>query len=290
MSSAVGNYASLITGGTLMGSSVPELLVNQYNTANTLSISSVIADNGTATPLIKNGPGTLVLAGSNTYTGGTTINAGELSVSADANLGSGGISFNGGLLQVTGTNYTSTARDITWGANGGGFDINAAGNSFTVGQVLSGPGGLTKAGGGTLVLTGSNTYTGTTTLSAGTLNLGVAENAGTSGPLGQSAASNPGSIVLGGGYLQYSAANQNDYSGRFSTAAGQQYNVDTNGQIVTWATALTSSGGSLTKTGSGLLTLTGVNTYSGATTITAGTLQLGTGLGAPDARHGHRER
>ena len=108
------------------------------------------------------------------------------------------------------------------------------------------------------------------------MNLGVAETAGTSGPLGEAARS--GSIILNGGYLQYSAVNQYDYSGRFSTAANQAYNVDTNGQNVTWATALTSSGGSLTKVGAGTLMLTASNTYTGATTISAGTLQLGDGV------------
>ena len=53
-----------------------------------------------------------------------------------------------------------------------------------------------------------------------------------------------------------------DYSPYFSNAAGRAYNVDTNGQNVTWATALTSSGGSLTKSGSGTLTLTAANTYT----------------------------
>ena len=46
-----------------------------------------------------------------------------------------------------------------------------------------------------------------------------------------------GAIVLNGGYLQYSASNQYDYSGRFSTAANQQYNVDTNGLSVSWSGA-----------------------------------------------------
>lgn len=158
--------------------------------------------------------------------------------------------------------------------NGGNLlTITGAGNT-TIGGILSGVGGLTKTLGGTLNLTGANTYTGVSTINAGAVILGSAETAGVSGPLGNSAAANPGSIVLGGGTLQYSAANQNDYSGRFSTAASQAYKVDTNGQTVTWATALTSSGGALTKSGAGTLILSGANTYSGGTTLSAGTLQL----------------
>ena len=61
-----------------------------------------------------------------------------------------------------------------------------------------------------LTLSGANTYVGGTQINAGVLNLGVAENAGTSGPSGAS-----GTIVLGGGTLQYSPVNNYDYSGRF---------------------------------------------------------------------------
>ena len=96
------------------------------------------------------------------------------------------------------------------------------------------------------------------------------------GPLGNSAAVNAGSIIFGGGTLQYSAANKNDYSGRFSTAANQPISIDTNGQSVTFpTTALSSSGGTLTKLGAGTLTLSDTNTYTGATTVTSGTLQAG---------------
>ena len=102
---------------------------------------------------------------------------------------------------------------------------------------------------------------------------------GTSGPLGKSATNNAGSIVLSGGTLQYSSHNAHDYSGRFSTAANQAYNIDVDGQSVTFGTALTSSGGALTvsdSAGGGTLTLNDDNTYTGATTINSGTVALGT--------------
>ena len=151
------------------------------------------------------------------------------------------------------------------------------GGSLAVPVAIGGGGSLVQAGSGTVTLSGANTYTGTTTLAAGVLNLGIAENAGASGPLGQSPANNPGSIVLNGGFLQCSAVNKNDYSGRFSTAINQAYNVDTNGQNATWATPLISLGGTLDKAGSGLLTLTGNNTYNGGTTVNGGTLAIGGG-------------
>ncbi len=136
--------------------------------------------------------------------------------------------------------------------------------SFGAGGIISGSNGLTIGGNGAVILSGQNTYTGTTALTNGILSLGSSENAGTSGPLGKSAASNPGSIVFNGGTLQYSSSNTHDYSGRFSTAANQSYSVDTNGQNVIWSAALTASGGSLAKTGNALLTLAAADKFVAA--------------------------
>ncbi len=155
--------------------------------------------------------------------------------------------------------------------------------SFGAAGSITGAHSLTMSGNGTLVLAGQNTYTGGTTLAAGVVNLGTAEN-GPTGPLGET-----GSIVFNGGTLQYSAVNQHDYSSRFSTAANQAYSVDTNGQNVTWGAALTSFGNSLTKAGSGMLTLTAAgnnlvatNVNGGGVTISGGSvgaLNLNTGAG-----------
>jgi autotransporter-associated beta strand protein len=144
---------------------------------------------------------------------------------------------------------------------------NAAG---TIG--IAGPTGLTKTGTGTLILSGANTYTGPTAINGGVVQVNAAETGTTSGPLG--ATTGGGAISFGGGTLQYTATDTADYSARFSNAGGNLISIDTNGQSVTFATALTSAGGTLTKLGSGTLTLSAVNTYSGSTTINAGMLTI----------------
>lgn len=183
------------------------------------------------------------------------------------------------LLDDTATGTTT----ITVGSqvNPGSVTLNNTSKSYSItssgGNYIGGTGILTKNGTGNLTLAGPNTYTGTTTLNGGKVNAGFAETVGTSGPFGASAAANPGSIIFGGGTLQYSSANQNDYSGRFSTAGSQPISIDVNGQTVSFATALQGTGTSLMladTAGGGKLTLSGNNTYTGTTAVNAGTLVL----------------
>jgi fibronectin-binding autotransporter adhesin len=201
----------------------------------TNGISGVISGNG----FTKIGAGTLVLAADNSYSGGTTFTSGTVQVG------------NGGAAGSLGSGEVS---------NGGALVFNRSG-ALTAANTISGTGSLTQAGPGTTVLTGNNSYTGGTTLAGGFLNLGSSNAIGSSG-----------TISFDGGALQYSASNTTDYSGRFSNAAGQQYSIDTNGQSVTLASNLTSSGGSFTKLGSGSLTLSGTNSYTGGTVVSAGRL------------------
>lgn len=159
---------------------------NSVSNGNTVTIADTLGggiDAQITGGLTKSGLGTLVLTGNNSFTGGTTLAGGTLSVASNSHLGdaSSSLTFNGGMLQVTGTTFTSTTRPITMGVNGGGFDIAASGNTFTVSQAIGGTGGLTKSGPGTLVLTGNNSYSGGTTINSGFLQIG---NGGTTGSLG----------------------------------------------------------------------------------------------------------
>jgi autotransporter-associated beta strand protein/T5SS/PEP-CTERM-associated repeat protein len=223
--------------------------------------------------------------GTATVSGGTWASSGDLAVGSS---GTGTLTITGGLVSVAGTlskgaegtinlNPGGTLQIGTGGTTGvllggtGGLTNNGTliFNRFdasTYSGIISGTGVVTKQGVGTLTLSGNNSYAGGTTISDGVLALGSADAVGASG-----------TISFGGGTLQYSASNTTDYSSRFSTAASQAYEIHTNSQNVTLAAPLSSSGGTLTKFGAGTLTLLGNNSYTGGTTISDGTLQIGVG-------------
>lgn len=239
-------------GGTT-GSIVGDVVDNGalvFDRSDAVSLNGAISGSGTVSQI---GSGTLTLSGINSYTGGTGLLGGVLSVSSEANLGAtaGALTFNGGILQVTGTSFIASTRTINWGAAGGGFDIADPANAFTVSQALSGSGSLTKLGAGTLVLTGTNSYTGGTTIGAGTLQLG---NGGTSGSIAGN--------VVNNGTLAFDRSD-----------------------AVSFADVISGSG-AVRQIGAGALTLSGVNTYTGATTIDAGTILALSGTGSIAASSG----
>ncbi|KXO75887.1 autotransporter-associated beta strand repeat-containing protein [Brucella anthropi] len=195
--------------------------------------------------LTKAGDGTLTLSGQNTYSGGTDITGGVLSISADDNLGNGGaVLIDNGTLQLTAG--MASSRGVTLGTNGGTIETAAA-TSSTFSGVMDGTGLFTKTGDGTLILTGTNTYNGGTTVSGGTLQIGN----GTA----------TGSII-----------------GNVTVDTGAALAFNRSGPIT--YSDLVSGTGSLRQDGAGTLILTGANTYTGGTTISSGTLQIGDGSGS----------
>ena len=138
--------------------------IDVNNAANAFTISEAIGGSG---GLTKTGSGILVLSGSNSYSGGTTINMGTISF-ANGAFGAGNITFGGGTLQwATGNSQDVSGNGITLIGPGVAATLDTNGNNVTLAGALCGSGGLTKAGPGTLILTGSNSYSGGTTLAAG---------------------------------------------------------------------------------------------------------------------------
>ena len=210
-----------------------------FNRSDAATFDSVISGSGNVQ---QNGSGTVALTGANTYTGGTFLNNGTLAVGADSALGdaSGGVTFNGATLQLAQAFDLASTRAVTINAAGGTIDTQ--GFDTTVTQGISGAGALTKAGSGTLMLAGDSTYQGGTTIAGGTVQLG---NGGTSGSIVGDVA-NDGTLAF-------------DRSDAYAFAG----NV--------------SGSGAVNQIGSGATILNADNTYTGGTTISAGTLQLGNG-------------
>lgn len=131
------------------------------------TIASSIAGTG---GVFKTDLGTLILTGTNSYTGGTSVNGGVLQVTGDTNLGAatGGVTLDGGTLRLAGA--LTSARGFTIGAGGGTLDTQA--NAVTLSGTLGGSGTFTKTGSGTLGLGGNSAaFTGTTRIASGTLAL-----------------------------------------------------------------------------------------------------------------------
>jgi outer membrane autotransporter protein len=213
--------------------------------------------------LAKSGAGTLVLQTANTYSGGTSVTGGLVNFAAANNFGSGQITLSGGGLQwATGTTTDISSQLNSIGSGGATFDTN--GNNVTFATAVGGTGGLTKAGTGTLTLSGANFYSGTTTVSAGTLQLAV----GASLPVGGALTINGGTFATNGnvgiGALSGTGGTINLASGTLTANSSSN---------TTLATTITGAGG-LTKAGSGTLNLTGANTYTGATSVLGGTLAV----------------
>ncbi|WP_227318575.1 autotransporter outer membrane beta-barrel domain-containing protein [Cedecea davisae] len=180
----------------------------------------------------KAGAGTLAVTGANSYSGGTTITSGTLSAARDSALGdaAGGLTFNGGTLQLGSSFDLAASRTISITANNGTIDTQ--GFNSIVQQGISGTGALTKLGSGSLSLNGTNSYTGGTNVSAGTLLLG--DSAHTSASLASGATVASGATLGGYGTVNGDVANNGTIAvanALSSQASGALGNFQINGNL-----------------------------------------------------------
>ncbi|ELN2512911.1 autotransporter-associated beta strand repeat-containing protein, partial [Salmonella enterica] len=273
-----------ISGGTLVASNVEALGTGDVTDNATLELNTggdfdnAISGSG---QVVKSGDKTLTLSGINSYTGGTTISGGTLVASNVDALGSGDVTDNATLELNT----------------GGDFD-----------NAIGGTGSVVKSGDKTLTLSGANSYTGGTTISGGTLvasnveALGsgdVTDNATLELNTGGDFANNIGGTgsVVKSGDKTLTLSGTNSYTGGTTISGGTLVanNVEAlgTGDVTNNATLELNTGGDfdnaisgsgqVVKSGDKTLTLSGANSYSGATTISGGTLiathvnALGTG-------------
>jgi autotransporter-associated beta strand protein len=224
--------------------------------AQTFTIGNVVSGTG---GLTKTGTGTLTLSGTNTYSGATAINGGAIAVKSASSLGTtGGLTINAGTLEIS-TGY-STTRSITLGNAASTFQVDPS-QTFTDTTAIGGSGSLNKTGAGTMVLGATETYTGSTNVSAGTLQIDASNRIVDTSAL----------TVSGGTFdvqtFSETVAAVNLVSGSITgagtgTLTGSSYAVQS-GTI----SAILAGAGALTKTTSGTVTLSGANTYTGTTTV-----------------------
>jgi fibronectin-binding autotransporter adhesin len=296
----LGGTFSIGNGGTTGSLDPSSQIVNNasliINRSNDLTFSNSISGTGTLT---KSGAGKLLLSGTNTYTGTTTINAGTLQLAkqvslynnataswtaANISVKSGGtLAFNvGGTGEFTTGDFTTLLTNLaasssaTNGMNAGssfGFDTtNASGGTFTIADVIAnstgtsgGARGLTKLGTGTLVLSNTNTYTGATNVSAGTLQLdgsthaSSTANIGTAGTLTGTGTINGNATLTGGGIINKSSGT---IAGTLGVTGG---NWNGNGTVTG---LVTSSSGTFTiGNGANLTATSGVSATGGALVV-----------------------
>ena len=235
-SPGTGNAITVSIGALNASSSFAGVIQNDEQSAT---------DSTSTIGLTKVGSGTLTFLGSNTYTGLTSIDSGTLSLGSTGALsGNGNITFAGGTLQFSVSNTRDYSNHIVNSARPIQIDTNGQSVTFAGSLASSNSGGLTKLNAGRLTLTASNTYSGSTTISGGTLQIG---NGGSGASIGST------SNVLDNAALVFNHADSVSFA------------------------PLISGSGSLTQTGTGVLALTASNTYSGSTTVSGGTLQIGNG-------------
>ncbi|EDC1110513.1 autotransporter outer membrane beta-barrel domain-containing protein [Salmonella enterica subsp. enterica serovar Senftenberg] len=276
--------STTISEGTLIATNVEALGTGNVTDNATLEMNTggdfdnAISGSG---QVVKSGDETLTLSGANSYTGGTTISGGTLVASNVEALGTGDITDNATLELSTGGDFANN---------------------------IGGTGSVVKSGDKTLTLSGSNTYTGGTTISGGTLvatnveALGtgnVTDNATLELSTGGDFANNIGGTgsVVKSGDETLTLSGANSYTGGTTISGGTLVatNVDAlgTGDVTDNATLELNTGGDfdnaisgsgqVVKSGDKTLTLSGANSYSGATTISGGTLiathvnALGTG-------------
>ncbi|MGC8990071.1 MAG: autotransporter-associated beta strand repeat-containing protein, partial [Verrucomicrobiia bacterium] len=266
-------FDSLFGGGNIGGV--------VYLRAATLAVNSgdfagVIVGTG---GLTKVGSGTLTLSGPNQHSGPTVINSGTLAYGANDVLGAGAVTVDGSTAVLNIGSYNDTVATVT--ADNGGQIIGngtlSSDSSFelksgAVSAALGGTAGLNKTGPGTVTLGAANTFSGDTRIREGTLALGhgmALQNSTVD-------LDNSDTGILDLGSLDAAFGGLKGIRG-LKIPDGKSLSVGYNNSSTTYAGAISGTGVRFEKVGTGTLTLTGDNLYTGTTKVSGGTLRIGDG-------------
>ncbi len=252
-------YVGGQTGG--VGDGIGTLTVSGGATATTATLG-VGMDTLSIGTLVLTGSGTRLTAAANptysalgnayvgysgsataTVSNGATLRADNAVRLAWASGGTGTLAIGAQAGSAAAAAGAITTPTIAFGDGTGTLVFNHTNTGYILSSAITGTGTINVLAGKTILTGDDSGFTGTTSISGGTLQIG---NGGTTGTLG-------GNISLVGGTLAFNRSDSITYAGSLS------------------------GGGALVKSGSGTLTLTGANGYTGGTTITAGTLQIGNG-------------
>ncbi len=277
-----------VDGYVLTGSSIRLVpgtrVINVSNGAATASIANNLVEfGGGAVSLNKTGAGTLVIAGNiSGLTGGTlNVSGGTLSVATSA-------AFNGAVDVSLANGTTLDLQDTVLFANDIGFTGSAnvnvdAATSATVSGGLFASGEFVKSGTGTLTLSGGSIHNGTATVDAGTLNITGSINSTTVNIQNNAILQVAGSSLANTATVNISGTANLTLTGDETIGGlnGASGTVTNGGNLLTLNpggaanfAGIISGGGGLTKTGAGNQTLSGVNDYTGATSVSAGILEI----------------
>jgi autotransporter-associated beta strand protein len=273
---AAGGFNSVQLGGTINVNQDSRILASTgvggirvfdhitFNvaTARTMTVDVNLNQNNTWASVIKNGAGRLDLNGASTHAGGVTINAGTLAIAQNQSLGTGALTFNAGTLML-GNVTVANAMSFRSGTINVADGVSAAWNGV-IATAASGTAALNKSGNGQLTLGGANTYTTGTTLTAGTL------------VLANNAALGTGAVTIIGGVLNLGGRTiTNNVTLNGGSLTGGTINLAQATLNAGTVTASLAGSASYTKSGAGVVTLSGNNTYAGNTIVNAGTLVAG---------------
>lgn len=211
-----------------------------FNHSDRMDYAGSVSGQGS---LVKRGTGRLVLSGSSAFTGGSILEGGTLTVAHDQALGDGALAMNDGTVLDYGQGI---ALGNAVSINGSGL-LNVDEGKTAVQQGNVSGGNLEKTGAGTLVLTGENTYSGTTSVNGGTLQVG---DGGRSGSILSMADPSLSLTVASGAALAFNRSDDIHYQG---TVEGE---------------------GSLIQRGAGTLLITSAQEYTGGSTVENGTLKI----------------
>jgi autotransporter-associated beta strand protein len=248
-----GNVYTLFTSGALTG-----LPAVDPNAAVSRLAYALGASGNNVTLTVTGATKALTWTGANgsTWNLNSTQNFNDATLAPEKFLQQDSVTFDGatpGTITLTGVLQPSS------------ITVNSSSDYTFAGPGSIDSGTLTKTGAGTLTLTGTNSYAGGTTITGGTVSFA-------NGALGT------GPITMNGGTLKWDGANTQDVSQRVAMVPATTASFDTNGNTVTFnAPVGGGTSGALTKMGTGTLILNGANTYTGATTVSSGTLSVGNG-------------